>query len=76
MHDELEDNFSSGMAIFHGKPVEIFEKIIEKYTIQSVFTNHDYEPYATKRDQEIVHFLQEKNIEFHTFKDQVIFEKN
>lgn len=76
MRDVLEDNFSSGMAIFNGNPKAIFEKISEKYTIESIFTNHDYEPYATKRDHEIAKFLQEKNIEFHTFKDQVIFEKN
>ncbi|NNF18419.1 MAG: deoxyribodipyrimidine photo-lyase, partial [Flavobacteriaceae bacterium] len=41
-----------------------------------VYTNHDYEPYATKRDGEIRDFLEDKDIAFHTFKDQVIFEKD
>ena len=76
MLTELEKHFSSGIAIFHGNPQVIFEEITKKYIIESVFTNHDYEPYATKRDEEIANFLQEKNILFHTFKDQVIFEKN
>jgi deoxyribodipyrimidine photo-lyase len=73
---DLEDKFSSGIAIFYGNPLAIFEKITEKYTIETVFTNHDYEPYASKRDQEIAHFLEKKNIGFRTYKDQVIFEKN
>ena len=76
MSVELEEIFSSGIAIFHGNPLAIFQNITEKYTIETVFTNHDYEPYASKRDQEIAHFLKEKNIGFRTFKDQVIFEKN
>ena len=41
-----------------------------------MYTNHDYEPYATDRDQSIKNFLDAKGIPFHTFKDQVIFEKD
>jgi len=76
MRAELLNKNAGDIAIFNGKPIEIFKKISEKYAIEAVFANHDYEPYATKRDQEIGSFLQKKNIEFLTFKDQVIFEKN
>ena len=76
MRAELQNKNAGDIAIFNGKPIEIFKKISEKYAIEAVFANHDYEPYATKRDQEIGSFLQKKNIEFLTFKDQVIFEKN
>ncbi len=76
MRTELQQKFASNITIFNGKPIEIFKKITEKYAIEAVFTNHDYEPYATKRDQEIANFLNEKSIQFHTFKDQVIFEKS
>ena len=38
--------------------------------------NHDYEPYALKRDQEITSLLEKNGITFETHKDQVIFEKN
>ena len=76
MRAELQNKNAGDIAIFNGKPIEIFKKISEKYAIEAVFANHDYEPYATKRDQEIASFLQEKNIEFLTFKDQVIFEKS
>ena len=76
MRDTLEEAHGSSIAMFHGKPVTIFEQLIEKYNIQTIFTNRDYEPYATERDAEIQKLLTQNNIEFKTFKDQVIFEKN
>lgn len=76
MRKELQDDYGSSIVMFHGKSKEIFQQLIKNYGIAKVFTNHDYEPYAIKRDEEIAEFLSEKNIEFHTFKDQVIFEKD
>jgi deoxyribodipyrimidine photo-lyase len=75
MHAELK-KLNSGMKIFHGNPVEIWKQIISEYKIEKVFTNHDYEPYAQKRDAEIENLLKRKNISFYTFKDQVIFERD
>ncbi|MFQ3182364.1 MAG: deoxyribodipyrimidine photo-lyase [Polaribacter sp.] len=72
----LKEENESSIAMFHGKPSSIFQELIKKYTIHTVFTNRDYEPYATKRDTEIKQLLIENNVEFETFKDQVIFEKN
>lgn len=60
----------------YGKPLEIFEKIIELYDVQGVYCNRDYEPQAIKRDELIVSYLKERDIQFNTFKDQVIFEKS
>ncbi len=76
LRKELVSNSDSSLAIFHGKPITIFKKLIEDYTIETVFTNHDYEPYAKKRDTVISEFLTGENINFKTFKDQVIFEKS
>lgn len=76
MRTTLKQENESSIAIFHGKPVAIFQELIKKYNIHSVFTNRDYEPYATKRDKEIKQLLNEKNVQFETFKDQVIFEKD
>ena len=75
MNEHLK-SFDASINIYHGKPIEIFESLIKKYPIASVFTNHDYEPYAIKRDQEIKELLISENINFNSFKDQVIFEKN
>ena len=76
MRQTLQDEHDSSIAIFHGKPEVIFEQLIEDYEIETVYTNHDYEPYARERDDKIKTFLEQHNIEFKTCKDQVIFEKN
>ena len=67
---------NKGIKIFKGKPLEIYKKLTENYEIEAVYSNEDYEPYAIKRDQEIANFLASKNINFHQFKDQVIFHKD
>lgn len=72
----LKDKANSSIALFHGNPLDVFEKLVKDYNIQTVYTNHDYEPYATKRDLLISDFLKNQNIDFQTFKDQVIFEKD
>ena len=69
-------NLGSGIAVYHGKPLDIFKSLTNEYTINSVVTNRDYEPYATERDTSVSDFLKSKHIAFKTLKDQVIFEKN
>ncbi len=82
IHQQLEkiqsqlQSVGKSVAIFHGKPFEIFQKIILENTINTVYTNHDYEPYARKRDLELFQLLKEHKIEFKTSKDQVVFEKS
>ena len=75
MNEKLQSE-GSGMNVYHGKPLEIYQSIVEEFEVTAVYTNHDYEPYAQERDHDIQAFLRSKNIEFNTFKDQVIFEKN
>lgn len=72
----LNKNFSSGLAMFYGDPITVFNKILKTYSVSTVFANHDYEPYSQQRDQQILKLLQNNNISFNTYKDQVIFEKN
>jgi len=74
MQRQLED-IGSSLLILHDSPKNAFEKLLTQFDIQAVYTNHDYEPYAIQRDQEIAAFLSKHNISFQTFKDQVIFEK-
>jgi deoxyribodipyrimidine photo-lyase len=62
----------SSLLVFHGNPVEIFQTLQPK----AIYTNHDYEPYAQLRDSKIKAILEKKSVPFHTFKDQVIFEKD
>lgn len=65
----------SSLYVLHDAPLAAFEKLTREFDITAVYTNHDYEPYAIQRDEEIKSFLSSKNIPLHTFKDQVIFEK-
>lgn len=66
----------SNLNTYHGKPLDIFEVITKHYDVQGVYCNTDYEPQALKRDQSVEVYLRERNIQFHTYKDQVIFEKS
>lgn len=76
LRNELQNSSESSLALFHGKPEQIFDQLTSDYDIETVFTNHDYEPYAKKRDKAIQELLIEKDVNFSTFKDQVIFEKD
>ncbi len=66
----------ASLLVKHGKPLDIWEPLVTEFEIESVFTNNDYEPYALARDKEVADFLRSKGIAFHSFKDQVIFEKD
>jgi len=75
MNSELKRHHKS-LAVFYGEPVMIFEQLAEHDQIKTVFTNHDYEPYARQRDLQVFQVFKKYGIGFKTFKDQVIFEKN
>lgn len=67
---------NSGLYVLTDTPTNAFEKICNDFDVKEVFTNQDYEPYAIERDSKIKKFLEEKRIVFHSYKDQVIFEKS
>jgi deoxyribodipyrimidine photo-lyase len=68
--------FNSRLCVLFGSPVQVLGELTETIPVKAVYTNHDYEPYALGRDETIGRFLKKKGIEFHTYKDQVIFEKD
>ena len=72
----LESKYNSRILILKGKPLDVIKKLSAEYNIGSFFLNHDYEPYAIARDKKIIDFLSTKNIQFSSYKDQVIFEKD
>lgn len=82
IHNQLEKinielaKINKSLAVFYGKPLEVYKKLISENAINSVYTNHDYEPYARKRDLELNELFKKNKIEFKTCKDQVIFEKS
>ena len=82
IYDRIEEirrelkKYDSDILVFHGAVEDVFSFLLKNYTVKAVYINHDYEPYALKRDLSIQSMLQEKGINFYSFKDQVIFEKN
>jgi deoxyribodipyrimidine photo-lyase len=66
----------STLLILYNDAEQAWKQILKDYEVASVYTNHDYEPYAKTRDENIRKLLKEKQIPFNTYKDQVIFEKN
>ena len=65
----------STLEVHYGYPAEVFRLLLTKYKVDKVFTNHDYEYYARRRDKEIDALLKETGVRFQTYKDGVIFEK-
>lgn len=64
------------LRLFHDTPEDAFNKLLNEFDVEVVYTNRDYEPYGTQRDKSIKKLLQQKGVELKTFKDQVIFEKD
>ena len=73
---ESLNHLGSDLLVLYGNPIDVWKELITTYTIKKIYTNHDYEPYAIKRDEQIRVLLNNNSISFHTYKDQVIFEKN
>jgi deoxyribodipyrimidine photo-lyase len=65
-----------GMIVRHAQAASEIPKLAKELGVEAVFTNHDYEPAAIVRDTAVAGVLEAQGIDFHTFKDQVIFERN
>ena len=74
LNGELKE-LGGSMLVRYGFPNEIWGSLLSEFDIHAVYTNRDYEPYALERDGEVKSLLDAKGVEFHTFKDHVIFEK-
>lgn len=72
----LNEAIGGHLCVKHGNPLAVFKDLMTKWDIVRIYTNHDYERYGLDRDASISELAQEKGVEFRTFKDQVIFEKD
>lgn len=73
---ESLEKIGSSLYIAHGRPQDVFKKIAEEFHICSVYTNRDYEPYSVYRDTHVERLLKINKIEYHSYKDHVLFEKD
>lgn len=74
--DQALRDVGSSLLVKHGSPLEVWKALLEEHQVSAVYFNHDYEPYARKRDQDIAKMLIEKEIVCKSYKDQVMFEKS
>ncbi len=68
--------FQSDLIVRKGRPLQVFENLIHEFEIRKVYINHDYEPSAVRRDEQVKAFLNSQGVEFCSYKDQVLFEKD
>ena len=66
----------STLIVKHNRVEKAWAELIEEFNIDTVFTNNDYEPYGRERDLRVALLLRENGINFESYKDHVIFEKN
>lgn len=64
----------SSLDVRYGTPEQVYKELLQEYTVDKVFTNHDYEPYARQRDAGIAQWLKKQGVLFHHFKDHVLLE--
>jgi len=72
--EELQEK-GSDLLVKYGEPEAVWPEVLKEYDVATVYANHDYEPYARERDDNMSEFLTSEKIAFKTYKDQVIFEK-
>ena len=75
MDDQLSE-LETGLLMYYKNPQDVFKELTERYTIEGIYTNEDYEPNAIARDRSIKTWAESNQIAFNSFKDQVIFAKN
>lgn len=81
IHSALEQlnlqlkELGSSLKVFYSTPEKVFKELLKEYTIDTVYANHDYEPYAKERDGSVRLILEKNEVAFKTYKDQCIFEK-
>ncbi len=66
---------AAGLIVRHGVAAHEIALLATELHAEAVFAAHDYEPEAITRDNKVRGMLSDAGVSFHTFKDQVIFEK-
>lgn len=67
---------NSSIIIRYGDPIEEIPKLAKELSVNNVYCNRDYEPYAKERDARVGKKLSALGIGFDQFKDSVFFEKH
>ncbi len=74
VHKKLGEH-GSGLLTLHGDPAQLIPMLADELNVDGVFCSHDDDPYALRRDYEVAQKLGGQGVEFHSYKDHVIFER-
>ena len=72
---ELKKSHGS-LIVRHAYSVDAIPELARELDIEAVFANHDYEPDAIARDRAVEKKLKADGRAWHSYKDQVIWEKD
>jgi deoxyribodipyrimidine photo-lyase len=72
----INEAIGGHLCVKKGNPIDIFKELFAEWDVIHIYTNHDYERYGLDRDAAVSSIAKEKGIEFRTYKDQVVFEKD
>lgn len=67
-------NLGGELVIFYGNTTSLVLECIQKISINAVFFNKDYSPFALSRTASIDKICKEKNIDCNTFADYYLYE--
>ncbi len=70
------EKIGSSLLMIYGSPIDVLKNLLTQYHICSVYSNRDYDPYSTDLDLCVEKFLKINKIEYFSYKDHVIFEKD
>lgn len=74
LHRELK-TYGSSLIVGYDTPENCWKQWIREFNLDALYCNRDYESYPIERDKSIASLLSDYKIQFHSFKDHVIFEK-
>ncbi len=70
--DELLRGKESQLFCFEGKADEVLEDLLQKKSIDAVFCNRDYTPFAQKRDDSLESICKKHGVAFHAYHDALL----
>ena len=70
----LNDSLDGNLAIYHGRPREIFEKLLSDFNVDLITWNRCYEPWRISRDSDLKCFLGEQGVKVDTFNGSLLWE--
>ena len=71
---ELQENINGTFNVFYGENENVLNDILRRNTIDAVFFNIDYSPFAIKRDEMMKNICNQNNIVCHSNHDYYLYQ--